>query len=193
MNPAENYCNPCSKDWKYMHFQAQIDATRAARNQRKKAAKQKEKDDGKAKKQKEKDDAKVEKQKKKEAKGKGKGKGPSTAKAKPAKNTATDSTKRRTKRPRDGDDQDGSAPKRMGGQVDGASEPMRMGRPLGRIPVCPKRDASPHSSPNLHRFFRALSSSQMMLQMTPRKLGALKVLSAKQNLIIGQSRTTMRY
>ena len=73
VNPAENYCNPCSKDWKYKDLQAQIDAARAARNQREKATKQKEKDDVKAKKPKEKDDAKANKQKEKEAKGKEKG------------------------------------------------------------------------------------------------------------------------
>lgn len=133
MNPAENYCNPCSQDWKYKDLQAQIDAARAARNQRQMAAKQKEKDDAKAKKQKEKDDAKAH----------GKGKGTGAGKAKPAKNTAADSAKRGTKGPRDGDDQDGPAPKRMGGQVDEGIEPMRSGRPLGRIPVFPKRDASP--------------------------------------------------
>lgn len=122
MNPAENDCNPCSKDWKYKNLQAQADAARAARNQREKAAKQKEKDDAKA---------------------KGKGKGTEAGKAKPAKNTPADSTKRGTKRPSDGDDQDDPAPKRMGGQVDGTIEPMRRSRPLGRIPLFSKRGLSP--------------------------------------------------
>lgn len=84
---AENYCNPCLKDWKYKDLQAQTDVVKAAKNQREKATKQKKNDDAKAKKQKEKG-------------AKSKRKAMRARKAKQAKNNATDSTKRGSGRPR---------------------------------------------------------------------------------------------